>query len=515
MGEIRDVAYSLVEKAKVAESQVVRIWQHQLMDRSKLTTEGGELIRVIYPGRINEGRGADFRDAVVVIGRQVMRGDIEVHVKSGAWRNHRHHHDPAYNRVILHVVMWQDNGEVTELQNGKSVPVLALGKYMESSPNQNLEQVYSTASLSVPCLGVAARVSRGVIAEYLDAAGKERFSAKVGRFQSELAQTGASQCLYHGMMGALGYSKNKLPCLELAYRVPLQVLESMTKGEVVDEECLSQQQALLLVTAGLLPSQGRNGHGRDKADSSWVAELERLWVSYQQAETMSRDSWQFFRVRPNNFPVRRIVAMTYLILRYREGGILEGIVNLVKETPSSRGHIRLEQGLLVTTDDYWAHHFDFGPVSRMRIPNLLGSRRAADIIVNVLLPFVAAWSRINSHPELANKAFALYCGYPGLTANSVGTHMRVHPILHWRELDVWEYIRSEGIPSNPMYFAKNGKRYRSLGCKPCTSPIASNATKIDEIVEELKTTKIVERSGRAQDKERAFTMQKLRALGYM
>ena len=96
-----------------------------------------------------------------------------------------------------------------------------------------------------------------------------------------------------------------------------------------------------------------------------------------------------------------------------------------------------------------------------------------------------------------------------------GTHMRVHPILHWRELDVWEYIKKEGIPINPMYFARNGKRYRSLGCEPCTLPIDSNASTIDEIVEELRTTKIAERAGRAQDKERIFTMQKLRALGYM
>ena len=96
-----------------------------------------------------------------------------------------------------------------------------------------------------------------------------------------------------------------------------------------------------------------------------------------------------------------------------------------------------------------------------------------------------------------------------------GTHMRVHPILHWRELDVWEYIKKEGIPINPMYFARDGKRYRSLGCEPCTLPIDSNASTIDEIVEELRTTKIAERAGRAQDKERIFTMQKLRALGYM
>jgi sulfate adenylyltransferase subunit 2 len=94
-------------------------------------------------------------------------------------------------------------------------------------------------------------------------------------------------------------------------------------------------------------------------------------------------------------------------------------------------------------------------------------------------------------------------------------HTRVHPILHWRELDVWEYVKQEGLPVNPMYFAKDGRRYRSLGCEPCTSPIDSSAGTIDEIVEELKVTKIAERSGRAQDKERAFTMQKLRALGYM
>ena len=95
------------------------------------------------------------------------------------------------------------------------------------------------------------------------------------------------------------------------------------------------------------------------------------------------------------------------------------------------------------------------------------------------------------------------------------THTRVHPILHWRELDVWEYVKQEDLPSNPMYFAKDGKRYRSLGCEPCTNTVDSNASTIDEVVEELKVTKIAERSGRAQDKEQAFTMQKLRALGYM
>lgn len=101
-------------------------------------------------------------------------------------------------------------------------------------------------------------------------------------------------------------------------------------------------------------------------------------------------------------------------------------------------------------------------------------------------------------------------------------HVRVHPMLHWCELDVWEYIKKYDVPINPLYRASyvkekyglEGKRYRSLGCMPCTSPIESTASTIDEIVEELRRTDVPERSGRAQDKESPHTMQKLRALGY-
>ncbi|MBO3802842.1 MAG: sulfate adenylyltransferase subunit 2 [Candidatus Brockarchaeota archaeon] len=95
------------------------------------------------------------------------------------------------------------------------------------------------------------------------------------------------------------------------------------------------------------------------------------------------------------------------------------------------------------------------------------------------------------------------------------SHMRVHPILHWTELDVWQYVKREKLPINPLYFARNGKRYRSLGCMPCTVPVDSDAKTVDEIVEELKVSRVPERAGRAQDKEQAYMMQKLRSLGYM
>jgi len=94
-------------------------------------------------------------------------------------------------------------------------------------------------------------------------------------------------------------------------------------------------------------------------------------------------------------------------------------------------------------------------------------------------------------------------------------HIRVHPMLHWTELDIWLYIQREKIPIIDLYFSKEGKRYRSIGCKCCCAPVDSNALTIDEVVEELKVTKQGERAGRAQDKEAVNAMQKLRALGYM
>ncbi|MDD4909428.1 MAG: sulfate adenylyltransferase subunit 2 [Candidatus Omnitrophica bacterium] len=94
-------------------------------------------------------------------------------------------------------------------------------------------------------------------------------------------------------------------------------------------------------------------------------------------------------------------------------------------------------------------------------------------------------------------------------------HFRVHPLLHWTELNIWQYIKREKIPVTGLYFARGGKRYRSIGCVPCCRPVDSKADTIDKIIDELKTTRIAERSGRAQDKENAYAMQKLRSLGYM
>jgi sulfate adenylyltransferase subunit 2 len=98
-----------------------------------------------------------------------------------------------------------------------------------------------------------------------------------------------------------------------------------------------------------------------------------------------------------------------------------------------------------------------------------------------------------------------------------GTHVRIHPLLDWTELNIWEYIKRENIPTVSLYYDQgSGTRYRSLGCGPCQRPIQSTAKNVDDIIAELKSGKlrnIAERSGRLQDGKHG--LEELRREGYM
>ncbi len=118
----------------------------------------------------------------------------------------------------------------------------------------------------------------------------------------------------------------------------------------------------------------------------------------------------------------------------------------------------------------------------------------------------AAWDVRNQPPEFWDQ---YNTDFPP------GTHLRIHPLLHWTEIDIWRYIEREGIPVVDLYFSKGGKRYRSLGDEDITSPIESDASTIAEIIAELETTRISERSGRAMDHEAEDAFERLRADGYM
>ena len=386
------------------------MWQ-ECPGRSDLETEDGGPVTVLYPGRPNDGGGADFREAVIQTEHGRLTGDIEIHTKSSHWRAHRHHRDPLYNRVILHVVFRHDTVKPVRLENGHSVPTLSLEKLLTEKRNTS-----SLPAAPVPCRGLGKRWEIGRLGDGLDAAGEERFRARAAGFQTVTSPVEAGQALYRGIMGALGYARNKHPMMALAGRIPLRRLETMATRATPDEECGAMYQAVLTGTAGLLPSQ-RDRRRPDGDDDTWTARLEKLWAATGGVAVMSASDWEFFRVRPVNFPARRIAAMSRLLLRYRDGGLLAGLLGEVDKLPADASHDELEKALIIGAGD------GYRPAGKNG-PSLLGRERAADIVINVLLPFTMAWSRINTRPELAEKAAGLYRRYPALKENTIARHMR-------------------------------------------------------------------------------------------
>jgi hypothetical protein len=398
-------------RIKFSEKQASLIWQQ--VAGKKLTSSEDELVSVIYPGRSNGDNGPDFRDAVIANEFHLTKGDVEVHVKSSDWYSHEHHADAEYNNVILHVVMWHDCNSATLSQSGKPIPVLCLAKALR-------HQAYLLPR-QLPCFRILDRMDRQTLGKLLSAAGEERFKQKAMHFQAELKQEEPGQVLFRGMMRALGYAKNTKPFEDLADRMPLNSIES--------REGLALKQALLLGTAGLLPSQrwqGKFARGPvlSLSKEKEVHELEQIWQSAgKKVETMRESDWNLSHIYPNNSPVRRIVAQSYLLERYSEEKLLAGILQLVQEAPLPKGYHALENGLTVAGDGYWRDHFDFDVSSKTKISALLGNSKAGEIIVNVILPFAFSWGELADEAKLTENAIELYRNYPGLAENCITRHM--------------------------------------------------------------------------------------------
>jgi hypothetical protein len=404
-------------RIKLSEKQVALIWQQAI--GTNLISTDKQQINVIYPGRINGDNGPDFRDAVILDRFRLTKGDVEVHVRSSHWYDHGHHTDAAYNDVVLHVVMWDDCSQPTLLESGKPIPLVCLSRALG-------HQAY-LLPWTLPCHRILDRMDRPTLWRILTTAGEERFMYKAMHFRDEILDPApqkqgikaAGQVLYREMMRALGYAKNTKPFEDLADRMTLPSIRS--------RQGLTLKQALLLGTAGLLPSQRRQGKPGNREE---VQELERTWQSVDsKAETMKETEWNLSHIYPNNSPVRRIIAQSYLLERYGKEGLLPGILQLVKEAHLQGDHRGLQNCLTVPSDGYWRDHFDFGITSRTRMSALLGNSKAAEIAINVILPFAFSWGQLTDEAKLMENSVNLYRNYPGLAENCVTRHMAMQLCL--------------------------------------------------------------------------------------
>ena len=437
----------------ISERTVALIWKYQLVDG--LVTIEGDRIDVHFPGMDRNEKGCDFRDAVFSCGGRIVYGNIEVHVKSSQWYRHGHHNDPNYNGVVLHVVMWHDCEKPTKLQNGSIIPTLCLQQFITGSlPDEQDRGEIERSVVPYSCAASKLYSDGGVLVKKFELAGEKRFRLKTDMFTCEMMQKAEQgNVLLSYMARALGYMSNMMPLKKLAALLVLNGLESCRNDDI------NVIQALILGTAGLLPYQRSGSHRLELIyQEQDITGLESIWRSLDRKYTMQEQEWCLYRVRPQNHPVRRLIALSLILERYRDKGLLNGLIELFTSSNMNMLNQVLLDGLEVSCNGYWADHVDFG-ISLKRDSVLLGKGKAGDIAVNVLLPFFTAWAELHNDILSRDKAINAYVRFPSLGENHITRHMKAQ-VFQGRKIKMTA-CRQQGL----IHIYRTYCRYRN--CKEC------------------------------------------------
>ncbi len=359
------------------------IWQHRLWNYADMTTNDGRRVRVIDVGLHNNDAGPDFFNAKVEIDGQMWVGNIEIHTRATDWKRHHHDTDPAYDNVILHVVQ-KDDAPVYRT-NGERIPQVEL----RVSPQFNEQyDALVNAKQDVPCMARLKEVPQLTITEWIERLAFERLLDKVDRTRTMLDSLAGSweEVCYITLARTLGFGINNDAFERLARRTPLRLV-----GKHSDS--LLQVEALLFGQAGMLdPTQ----HTADTYYQHLCREYAFLANKFSLTP-IEPQAWKMFRIRPQNFPYRRIAMLAH----YLHGGFK--LMNNILEAPDEKALRALFE---VNLTGYWATHFNFGkPVDQ---PSPALSQRSIDIVlINTVAPLLYARGELAGDYAMTEKAVAL------------------------------------------------------------------------------------------------------------
>lgn len=363
------------------------VWADAAYRPAALTGSDGRRVVVEYPGRWNLEAGPDFLDAILALepGGDRLRGDIELHVRPADWHRHGHAADPRYGNVIAHVTYFA--GSLPPAVFPAAALQLSLFEGLKRNPLFSFDGLdvlaypYSRIDTAPPCAAILASWPREAREAMLDAAGAERLRRKAERLAGAVRERGAGQVLYEETLCALGYKHNRGVCRALSHRVPLEAL----RREAREGGTLAAY-ALLCGAAGLLP---------DRPLAAWSGEtrrfVRRLWDTWwkKQASTgtpvLTRDQWVLHSLRPQNHPLRRLMAAVEL---FCGAAPLPAQLEAMSRDArcGSRTILRLLEG--AGMESHWAWHRGLdGP--RLAGPlALIGPGRAAALLNNVVAPWL-------------------------------------------------------------------------------------------------------------------------------
>ncbi len=359
------------------------VWKHRLWRSEDMVTNTGKKVRVVDPGLLNTDAGPDFFNAKIEIDGHMWVGNVEMHYRATDWKRHHHDSDKAYDSVILHVVA-KDDAPVRRT-NGELIPQLVL----EVSPQFNADYASLVgATIEVPCATKIKQVPHLTIVEWVEGLAFERLHGKVERIHQLLDSFNGSweDVCYVTLARNFGFGINNDAFERLARRTPLRLL-----GKHSDS--VLQIEALLFGQAGMLDTQKP---GMDSYYNQLCTEYAFLSNKFQLTP-MEKESWKLFRIRPQNFPYRRIAMLAQFI----EGGFR--MMNRILE---AEGEKEMRALFEVELSGYWTKHYTFGKPNERATATL--SRSSTDIIlINTVAPLLYAYGELTGNYEMTDKAIKL------------------------------------------------------------------------------------------------------------
>ena len=364
------------------------VWVDPAYRPCPLTTDDGQLVTVEDPGRWNLEAGPDFLDAILRIspGERRLCGDVELHIRPTDWRHHNHTDDPRYRRVIAHVTYFSGTVPSEELPPG--AVQLALHEALRRRPSFSFDSLdilaypYARTESPPPCAAILRTWTPEDRGALLDAAGSERLRRKTERFSTAMIEKDAGQVLYEETLCALGYKNNRTQFRDLAARISLAALRSESA-----EGGPEAAYALLCGVAGLLPVKTQPNW--DDETRRFVRGLWDVWWKRQsewREQAMMRNQWTLHNLRPQNHPLRRLMAAAELF------GGADPLDKRLAEVPLGAEACPTALRLIESggMDSYWARRHSLSSARLTKPLALIGPGRAAAIVTNVVVPWLAS-----------------------------------------------------------------------------------------------------------------------------
>ncbi len=404
---------------KIPEELIYKIWEDKRID-SSLTTADGLSIEIIDCGvRNTDEAGPDFRHARIKIGNITFTGDVEIDTLHSDWKAHGHNLNQRYNKVILHAVLSNDSSyPFVVTQSGRKVPTLSLDGYLSSSIKQNIQQdlkaIQSEEEIKMPCSQLNHNVDRREKLNYLKNLGLLRFRKKCEKnierlkelvllnelqikepkvfhdFYKEISTREYKQkdfelielwqqLYYEQLFEALGYSKNKDIMLKLSKTVDIKFFKSISELNKTKIESILFHISGMFPDVIDIPNEETSEYMRNSLD---------IWTSIKDnydSGFLNKNDWNFFKLRPQNFPTIRIAAGARLLEKIIIHEQFIRIINIFKQHSDVNKLItKLRNEIIIKGEGYWAGHYNFNKETKTKLNYFIGLGRADEIVINIL-----------------------------------------------------------------------------------------------------------------------------------